>query len=80
MNEYVNCVVKHASKCGKESTDFAREIINTVAGDLLDTVCTKFKKDSKECKALPKVTPASSPKYKSLLPPLADVLDSLGSQ
>ncbi|XP_003741861.1 uncharacterized protein LOC100897340 [Galendromus occidentalis] len=79
MNEYVTCVTKHASKCGKETADFAREIINTVAGDLLDTVCTKYKPNSKECRALPKVNPASAPKYKSLLPPLAEVLDSLGS-
>ncbi|XP_003739563.1 uncharacterized protein LOC100901193 [Galendromus occidentalis] len=67
MNEYMNCVLKHAAKCGPETKEFASSIIEGYAGDLLDTVCVKYKPGSKECRSLPKVTPSTSLRLKSVL-------------
>lgn len=76
MNEYMSCVAKHAGKCGLESRNFARDIIRTYAGDILDTVCLKYKASSRECRALPRVNPVADPKFSSLLGPLSEVLTS----
>jgi len=79
MGNFVECVTKTARKCGVEHQQLASDIINNYAADLLSTVCVKWKSGSKACKDLPRITPAQSPKYKSIIAPLADVLQSLNN-
>lgn len=79
MGVFVDCVTKAARKCGAEHERFATKIINNYAEDLLSTVCVKWKSGSKACKDLPKISPATTPKRKSIVAPLADILTSLNS-
>ena len=77
MGAFKDCVGKTVKKCGAQHHEVATQIINYYAADLLSTVCVKWKYGSKSCKDLPKISPVSSPKYKSIIAPLAEVLASL---
>lgn len=77
MGAFQDCVLKSVKQCGSEHEAAATQIINNYAADLLSTVCVKWKFGSKACKDLPKISPVSSPKYKSIIAPLASVLASL---
>jgi len=77
MAEYTKCVVDSASPCGQEGADYVKNAVDAYIGDLLDTVCAKWKPGSKACKELPKLVGIANPKYKTLLPPSYQLLQSI---
>ncbi|XP_003747428.1 uncharacterized protein LOC100908181 [Galendromus occidentalis] len=77
VSDYEDCVVSALSECGKGAMDYGKTVIEGYAGDLLHSVCRKWRHGSTQCRSLPKLKPHESPKYKTLLPPLVEVLQTL---
>lgn len=76
---YRQCVVDSVrGGCSDEEVEYAEDIVHQYAGDILDAVCTKYRPGGDGCKSLPKLKPAETPKNKSLLPPLSDILQTFG--
>lgn len=77
VSDYEDCVMSALSKCGPGAVEYGKSVIEGYAGDLLHSICRKWRHGSSECLTLPKLKPHESPKYKTLLPPLVEVLKTL---
>ncbi|XP_064485744.1 uncharacterized protein LOC135398251 [Ornithodoros turicata] len=79
FSDYQQCILNASrSTCTESHTAYAGEIIQSYAGDLLDTVCVRYKSGSPACSSLPALHPPKKARSQSLLPPLAAILRTLG--
>ncbi|CAN7983102.1 unnamed protein product, partial [Ixodes hexagonus] len=76
---YRQCILDAVkTSCDDAHVDYAQDLIQTYAGELLDTVCINYKPGSEGCRRLPSLRAADVPKSRSLLPPLTEVLQVFG--
>ena len=72
------CVISTTKEtCDNDHSAYVKSIIQGVAGDLLDTVCSKFEPGSSACKNLSPLKLSKSQKYITIIPPVVEILASL---
>ncbi|CAN8031963.1 unnamed protein product [Ixodes persulcatus] len=72
---YRQCIVDAVKgSCDDSHVAYAHDLIQSYAGELLDTVCINYKPGEESCGGLPTLLPKDTPKSLSPIPPLTDVL------